>query len=196
MPPAPAHGFTTHPYDWAAAIGHPVGMSRPAAHGRPLPVAMDIAIVAVGVVAAAAAVPATLLASLAALVAAGVAVGVRRESRWRWIAVGAMAGALVIFAWTLAVEPPSDPLASLRTGGSSAIAFGLIVGAGFVLPGYLFGCAYRRSAELPLGQGAVDPDERTGQRSVRSSIALGCLILAVDVAVILSLSRTFSQLGP
>ena len=134
-----------------------------------------------------------MLASFAVLFAAGGLVGVRRQSPWRWIAIGSTAGALVVYAWVLVHEPTPD-VDGFRNGVSSAIAAGLILAAGFVVPGYLFGRSYRRSGEstdssadvADSGGEPVAPSEP----SVRSMMTGGCLILLLDMVVILKFLST------
>jgi hypothetical protein len=169
-------------------------MRSPSARRSRRSFVVDIAIVAAALVMAAMLVPASLLVSFAVLLAAGAAIGLRGASDRRPIAVGSAAGALLVYGWTVVREPPSDVSAALRNGLLSALALGLILGAAFVLPGYLFGRAFRRSLDLPaLVEGGAEVGDRAQVApgpTVRSDVGAGVLILAAVVAVIVWIMRT------
>jgi len=157
-------------------------------------VVVDIAIVAAAFAVAATLVPASLLVSFAVLLAAGVAIGLRGASDRGPIVLGSVAGALLVYGWTVVREPPSDVSAALRSGLSSAILLALVLGGALVFPGYLFGRAFRRSREIPTSiDGCADGADR-GQGApgptVRSDVGAGVLILAALVAVIVWIIRT------
>ena len=161
-------------------------------------IVVDVAIVAAAFVVAAVLVPASLLVSFAVLLGAGVALGLRGSSDRRPIAIGSLAGAALVYGWTALREPPSDLSASLRNGLASALLLGLILGGALVLPGSLFGRAFRRSrdASVPV-EGDADVGDRTQGASgsiVRSDIGGGVLILAAFAAVIVYLM--LHPLGP
>ena len=149
---------------------------------------------AIGFVVAAAVVPA-FLASFGVLVATGVILGLRHPVRARAIGVGSAIGALLVYAWTVARDGPPE-VAGLGSGVSSAILFGPILGGAFVVPGYLFGRAYRRSKECPAG---VDKAPDLGARLVetpRNALVVGLVILAADVALLLRYVDMMSKNGP
>jgi len=152
-------------------------------------VVVDVAIVAAAFVVGAVVAPATLLASFTVLVGAGAAVGLRGAPGKGPIAFGSAAGALLIYGWTVVREPPSDASAALRNGLLSAMALALILGAAFVLPGYLFGRAFRRSRETAApvdgGPDLTDRVEVPPGSGVRSDVGAGVLILLTVLAVIL-----------
>lgn len=164
-------------------------MRSPAERRARRSVVVDVAIVAAAFVVGAVVAPATLLASVAVLVGAGAAVGLRGASGRGPIAFGSAAGALLIYGWTVVREPPSDVSAALRNGLLSAVALALVLGAAFVLPGCLFGRAFRRSreTEAPVDGGSEFTDRvrvRPGW-GVHSDVGAGVLILLTVVAVIL-----------
>jgi hypothetical protein len=169
-------------------IDDPVRMRSHAERRARRSVVVDVAIVAAAFVVGAVVAPATLLASFAVLLAAGAAVGLRGAPTRRPIALGSAAGALLIYGWTVVREPPSDVSSALRNGLLSAVALALILGAAFVLPGYLFGRASRRSRETAaLADGSSDFADRARVPSgsgVRSDVGAGVLILLAVVAVI------------
>jgi hypothetical protein len=168
-------------------------MRSPAERRARQSVVVDVAIVAAAFVIGAVVAPATLLASFAVLLGAGAAVGLRGAPERGPIAFGSAAGALLIYGWTVAREPTSDVSASLRNGLLSAVALALVLGAAFVLPGYLFGRAFRRSRETAaLADGGSDFADRARVPpawGVRSDVGSGVLILLADVAVILWIFR-------
>jgi hypothetical protein len=175
-------------------MGDPVRMRSPTGRRSRRSVVVDIAIVATAFVVAAMLVPASLLVSFAVLLSAGAAIGLRGASDRSPIALGSVAGALLIYGWTVVREPPSDLPAALRNGLSAALLLALIIGGAFVLPGYLFGRAFRRSSDTPaLVVGSADVGDRglvAPGPTVRSDVAAGVLILAAVVAVIVWIMRT------
>jgi hypothetical protein len=161
-------------------------------------VAVDVAIVAAAIVVAAALVPASLLLSFAVLLAAGAAIGLRGASQRGPIVIGCVAGAALVYAWTVVREPPADVSASLRNGLAGAIALALILGAAFVLPGYLFGRASRRSRVTPVlteGPDLADRGRSAPGAALRSDVGVGVLILVAVTAAILWILRN-APVGP
>ena len=147
------------------------------------------------VVAAAVAAPTAFLGSFGLLIATGLALGLRYQIRPRTLGIGSALGALLVYAWTVAREGLPEA-AGLRNGVSSAFLIGLILAGAFVVPGYLFGRAYRRS------EGAserVDEPPDLGARLLgapRTAVRAGVLILACDVALILWYLGTMGNRGP
>ena len=79
---------------------------------------------------------------------------------------------------------------------SSAFLFGLILAGAFVVPGYLFGRAHRRSEECPA---RVDKAPDLGARLLetpRNAVVVGLVILAADAAVIFRDADMMSTDGP
>ena len=149
---------------------------------------------AIGFVVAAAVLPA-FLASFVVLVATGVILGLRHQVRPRTIGVGSAVGALLVYAGTVARDGPPEA-AGLGSGVSSALLVGLILAGAFVVPGYLFGRAYRRSEECPAG---VDKAPDLGARLLetpRNAVVVGMVILAADVALLLRYVDMMSKNGP
>jgi hypothetical protein len=155
-------------------------------------VIVDVAIVAAAFVVAALLAPASLLLSVAALLAAGAAIGLRGASQRGPIVIGSVAGALIVYGWILVREPPANPSDALRNGISSAVAIALILGAAFVLPGYLFGRASRRSRETPVlteGPDLADRGRFAPGAVLRSDVGIGVVILVAVVGVIVWIVR-------
>lgn len=164
---------------------------------RRLPdVVVQVAIIVIGfVVAAAVAAPTAFLGSFGLLIATGLALGFRHQVRPRTLGIGSAIGALLVYAWTVARDGPPEA-AGLRNGASSAFLIGLILAGAFVVPGYLFGRAYRRSEGASA---RVDEAPDLGAHLLeapRIAVRVGVLILAADVALILWYVNTMSNMGP
>jgi hypothetical protein len=178
-------------------MGDPLRVTSPSSGRSRQSIVVDVAIVAAAFLVAAALVPASLLVSFAVLLGAGVAIGLRGSSDRRPIAIGSLAGAALVAGWTALRELPSDVSAALRNGLASALLLGLILGGALVLPGSLFGRAFRRSrdASVPVESNAdVGDRAQVASDSLRSDIGGGVLILAAFAAVIVYLMA--HPLGP
>lgn len=168
-------------------MGDPVPMRSPSGRRSRRSVAVDIAIVAAAFVMAAMLVPASILLSFAVLLAGGAAIGLHGASDRRPIAFGSMAGGLVVYGWIVLRGPPTDLSSALRNGLASALLLALILGGALVVPGYLFGRAFRSSREEQVLKSDDEVDDRAQAAAgptVRSDVSFGVLILVGFAAAI------------
>src|SRR4051794_40185583 len=122
-----------------------------------------------------------LLVGVIVLGVAGAVVGRRDPTRWATVLVGSALGAAIVGGWVILVDPPQDPLSAVRSWLSAGVVFGVVVGAMFAGPGYLFGRASRADDgpategwEIGPGTEVAGPPRSTP--SVRAYAGAGCLI--------------------
>jgi hypothetical protein len=140
-----------------------------------------------------------LLASFLVLLVTGAIVGIQRGAGLDSVAIGSALGAVTVdLVWLITRERRSEPLPDAILGSlPSAVVLGLVLGGLFVLPGYLFGRAWRRSSDTPAWgpfsvEGAAGLDHGP---STTTYVAGGCLILLLVGVMLLWLLSSLSHWG-
>jgi hypothetical protein len=138
-----------------------------------------------------------LLASVAFLVVTGVIVGAQDHPYWEAIPLGSGMGAVLVLAWAASQGPSDMALGTVQTSLYSVIAFGLVMGVAWVLPGYLFGRAFRGGdKDLTWDADASDPAPPVAATPSRRRYAIaGFLILVADVVLVMFIIDGLSHLG-
>jgi len=176
-------------------------VSRIAGRRTPPPIVRDSATVVAGFALAAIVSSLQLLLGLLVLGAVGIVLGMRRNPRWGGIVIGSILGGVVLDAAAVLVQAGSTQPASERfvSALGSALLVGTVLGGALVLPGYLFGRAYRRSVETP-GEGEPVPGT-PGESAVRGPSVIsyagsGCAILLLDVTLVFLLIQGLRNIAP
>lgn len=145
------------------------------------PLVGQVLIVLVGFGGASLLAQANLLASFLVLLVTGAIVGVQRNAGLDSVAIGSALGATTVdLVWLITHGQRSEPLPNAVAASlPSAIVLGLVLGGLFVLPGYLFGRAWRRSSDTPAwGPPSMDgPAGVDHGPSTTAYVGGGCLIL-------------------
>jgi hypothetical protein len=164
------------------------------------PDAIQVGIVVAGFGLGAATAQANLLASFGVLLGAGFLAGVVRDAHWEAAAAGSVLGsAAVDIAWVVLNERRSEPIGSSILGSiGPALGIGFLLAGAFVLPGYLFGRAYRRSSDTPAwtsGSAEATPPRIDQQPGTGTYVAFGCAILVVVALAIVWIVKGISSMG-
>jgi hypothetical protein len=160
---------------------------------------VQILIVLVGFGGASVLAQTNLLASFLVLLVTGAVVGIQRDAGLDSVAIGSTLGAVMVdLVWLITRDRRSEPLPNaIAASLPSAVVLGLVLGGLFVLPGYLFGRAWRRSSDTPAwgpssAGGADGVDHRP---STTAYVAGGCAILLLVGVIVLWLLSSLSHWG-
>ena len=160
---------------------------------------VQISIVLVGFGGASVLAQTNLLVSFVVLLVTGAVVGVQRDPGLDSVAIGSALGAVIVdLVWTITRDRRSEPLPNaIAASLPPAVVLGLVLGGLFVLPGYLFGRAWRRASDTPAW-GPSSPDGAAGverRPSTTAYVAGGCVILLLVGVLFLWLVSSLSHWG-